>query len=1067
MDMIGSGKLSKDNLPQDRKDILEGIKAQIERFRKNAYEEEMECLRESKDRVKDKERPNNVISILGGRGSGKTSVTLTIHNELKEENFDLKKMKDEKNKKHLDLILDIIDPSKFNVEDNALGRIIYSFEDYVNISNQKDAENDKYCTKKENNSLNERYKELKNNYIYSRKFYRDKLSAITESRYEYDNTNQNIILADKNLEKLFREFIEEFCRVNREQCKIYNNQRDDGVLVNKDENNEPLIFITFDDVDISPEKGPEILQLILNYLSHPNIVCLVLGDYSTFSEALVIDLWNKSNIPLQLDKDTMANNSSTLFDGIVRRADDILGKVLPYNYRFELKDFSLRDRLSFTPFGKQNMPELYKLLDRIDISKVEKHVKDGEENIEKNTTLLKYFVEPLINISEIIKDINNLGFTDDDRTYNGYNSDVEGNREYERLVSSYEEQLVNNHDKLEKSDDKYKFIKFDKYDDPKEENYKLNIFDYAYVLSGNPRGLINLYYKLNDICENNPDLRIGTSKFLGYGRKQEIYIHNYNIYTKLFEAFYNSNIEIYSDDGIDVRKILRLNKDHLTLEINKKDICLLGGNYYEYANFNVSNNLLQLELLNNKTLDNKILNNEKSAFIQLFYDLAKIFLENKISEDNEYWNFKDVCIYQRKEDSISISSISFKYFYDFYYFQRLYKSCLPLIIRDRKVPIDIRNRFKAIALSIITCLAYDEREEASDSKNRFLKDIYVPSEFKYHKISEVKNKFKEINDIVKNYGLRDGISAILDSNNVIHEILYSQEQEYYSSDSSLNTILESSIYHLTCNKILVLSDNTKKGTFDRCREVKVIIDEMKADGGKVEGTLKEILRYAEKQDWSKIRGLLIKLNENIVDFIIQEVHRLDESYSERIELLQGVKDICQSFYNAINRNRQKEAPIGLKEFADLQEKLNNNIDYIYNVIEEQINSITDDDHDDDADAVINSGSATVLSQEEDTLVHVLNEFVSRKQIRDSFKEEMIGKLNHMATNDIIDKDSIDEINMNNFKEEMRSILEIVVRKWLEEDDLQKINTLFNNSTEENKELIRSIDKSYKEEQFEL
>ncbi len=1028
MDMIGSGKLSKENLPQDRVDILDGIRSQIQKFRKNAYEEEMECVRKCKDRVKDKERPNNVISILGGRGSGKTSVALTIHNEFKKESSNYKNIKDEK---YLDFILDIIDPSKFNVEDNALGRIIYSFESYINELKKKESENDKYCMNKISNKLSGKYEKLKDNYIHSRKFYRDKLSAITESRYEYDKINQDIILADKNLEDSFRGFIEEFCCTNRDISAKNDILQDDTMLGN----NEPLIFITFDDVDMCPEKGPEILDLILNYLSHPNIICIVLGDYSTFSESLVIDLWKKSNIPGQLDKDTIANNNNTLFDGIVRRADDILGKVLPYNYRFELKDFSLRDRLSFTPFGNEKMPKLYELLDSIYISKVEKGGKDSEEIIKIKTTLLKYFMEPLIDVTTINNEINNINLT---RTYEGYESDVEESVEYNKLVLNYKEILSKIYAQLQENEtnESKEFIelKNNKYN----EFNNLDIFDYTYVLSGNPRGLINLYYKLREIISNNQELRVhDNTNFFGFKRRKDIYQHNYNVYSKLFEAFYNSNIDISSNSGIDIRLILKLNKDHSTLIVNKANLKLLGGKYYEYFNFNVSSNLLQLEFSNEKTLSNGKnksiqLNNEKSAFIQLFYDLGKIFLGNKIIDDREDLNFENIRIYEREEDSISYTSINFKYFYDFYYFQRLYKLSLPLIIRDRKVSIDIRNRLKAISLSIVKCLSDEEgedkdaKEQRKNCKLRFVEDVFIVPQFAYYKISDIKNKHNEINNIAKNYGLRNGLNSLLKSGNIVHEILNGQEQDFYNVNNVFNDMLEKSKYHLACNKILSLSDNLKKPIIQRCRDIIVIRDEAEKNDKISIGNLKEIFKYAENNDWNRIRTLLIKINEDIIKYLIEEINKLETTSNEKVKLIEFIKDGCQSFYNTINKNNQKELPIGLHEFVVLQEK-----------IKESINNII-----------------TPLPEEE-TIRSVLKEFVSRNVLKETFKDKIIEELGlvNFVTEEY--KESIVDIGRDNFKEKMIGLLECAIGKWYYHKS-SNIDDLLEVATDPNKKIIQNL-----------
>lgn len=1012
MDMIGSGKLSKDNLPQDRLDILNGIRSQIQRFRENAYEAEKEFINNNKDRVKDKERPNNVISILGGRGSGKTSVALTINNELE---------------KKSDFMLDIIDPSKFNVEDNALGWIIYSFEDYIDKWKKSNCQNDDYCDGKNENDLAKKYSKLKENYIYSRKFYRENLSTLIDGRYEYDKTNQLITIADRKLENSFREFIEEFCRVKRNSCKKNDNEVD-----------EPLIFITFDDVDLCPEKGPEILDLILNYLSHPNIVCLVLGDYATFSEALVIDLWKKSNIPVQLSKDTMANNNNTLFNGIVRRADDILGKVLPYNYRFELNDLSLIDRLSFTPFGKGDMPKLYELLDKINISKVENN-KEGIEKITQTSTMLKYFIEPMIDIGRILDKIYSIDLTRDKRRYEGYDSDVEENIQYNNLVLNYKKLLLDIDNESEKKNELKKL----KYNELK----KIKIFDYSYVLSGNPRGLINLYYKLKSICEkkDESELQLHISPRY-YGTKKNVYERNYKIYTKLFEAFYNSNIEISNcNDEIDIREILKLNKEYSTLEVNNSQLKLIGGKYYEYINFNIFTKLLTIRCSGNKQLTK-----EKSAFIQLFYDLAKIFFGEKIVEEQP-WNFNEVCIYRRKEDLIEYSSINFKYFYDFYCFQTLYKACLPLIIIDRRVPIDIRNRLKAIALSIIKCIADDERS----TKSRFIENVYDPSNFEYFRISDIKNKHDTINIIASKY-FPEGINPFIDSVDIMHQIMYQREQEYYNGDG-LNFILKKSRYYLACNEMLCITANPKKSISKRCKEIKNIILSYEENMNSKDKDFEEIIFYADNEDWDEITKLLVTINENIINFLILEISKSEEiNNDERIKLLQSVKQIYTNFHNVINRNKQASATIGLDIYTQLQEKLN-----------EEINKIIESQMDDIIDFEDLLSEYTDGVNEEEIIENVLKPFVSKMYLKKPSKENIINRLKSKDANNIIDKKILEDINIDNFKEKMMYIIELMINRWCKEEKYEKIESLLKDSISEYREFIIKIRNNYEQSSFVL
>ena len=65
------------------------------------------------------ENSNNVFSILGGRGSGKTSVLLTIKNEIIKEN------------KNNDFMLPLIIPENMGEGSDILGWTICAFENLI------------------------------------------------------------------------------------------------------------------------------------------------------------------------------------------------------------------------------------------------------------------------------------------------------------------------------------------------------------------------------------------------------------------------------------------------------------------------------------------------------------------------------------------------------------------------------------------------------------------------------------------------------------------------------------------------------------------------------------------------------------------------------------------------------------------------------------------------------------------------------------------------------------------------------------------------------------------------
>ncbi|PWX13263.1 hypothetical protein CYK67_04865 [Clostridium perfringens] len=82
MGSIGAGHLNKDGISNERKEIFECIIEEINSIR--GYKK----VNGKKSRIS-KEIKNNFISILGERGAGKTSMLLTILDEINDKNKNL------------------------------------------------------------------------------------------------------------------------------------------------------------------------------------------------------------------------------------------------------------------------------------------------------------------------------------------------------------------------------------------------------------------------------------------------------------------------------------------------------------------------------------------------------------------------------------------------------------------------------------------------------------------------------------------------------------------------------------------------------------------------------------------------------------------------------------------------------------------------------------------------------------------------------------------------------------------------------------------------------------------
>lgn len=274
---------------------------------------------------------NNVFSILGERGAGKTSVQLSLKYRLMEY---YKREKEYEN----DTILQLIVPQDMEEKSSTIGWIIAYFSNLVEKIEDDFKENRQLFYYKENCKTNPvliRFKELKKSFFIRSESYKNSINS-DNSITEYIERNGEVIKEDINLSKKFKKFIDEYIEYKKN--------------INKNNTSEPLIHIFFDDVDISNKKCLMVLETIMRYLSHANIVVFVAGDYSTFKETITLKYLKDDGL---LYKDLLNETFEKCTALEVRQtlAYDYLKKVLSPALRYELKKYNLDEKKDFK-YGK-------------------------------------------------------------------------------------------------------------------------------------------------------------------------------------------------------------------------------------------------------------------------------------------------------------------------------------------------------------------------------------------------------------------------------------------------------------------------------------------------------------------------------------------------------------------------------------------------------------------------------------------------------------------------------------------------------------------------------------------
>lgn len=290
---------------------------------------------------------NNVFSILGKRGAGKSSILLTLKNNI-EENKHLKAVKGKEYKNNVDIvlpiILPIILPETMRNKGDMMGWILGCFKEIVDELSKVEAE--KYnkeknngvnfgnCRKdEENTEVRKKYNEVLKQYSYTRKDYADIIKDNYTGLKEYIDKSRKILDPENELKRSFFEFINQLIKIKKESG------------TNKE---TPMIYMFLDDIDLTKNHCNEILGVISRYLCHPNIIVFVSGDYEIFETEQFMSYMKGSNL-IELVVSPVDNNKygEKLFNENRMLARDALKKIMPPAYRYKLRSLSAEKRLDF------------------------------------------------------------------------------------------------------------------------------------------------------------------------------------------------------------------------------------------------------------------------------------------------------------------------------------------------------------------------------------------------------------------------------------------------------------------------------------------------------------------------------------------------------------------------------------------------------------------------------------------------------------------------------------------------------------------------------------------------
>lgn len=310
---------------------IENIKDDIDQFRRVAFDYNKNMSKEQKEREYHNyflatEKFNNTISILGQRGTGKTSAMMTLFDQIHKGSYF--RNKDSEDNKY-DIINRIIDPEEMGDGSDSLGWIITALDKYIGSFSNMYKNNsdllDTDCLRIGSNRyqveiLKDLITQLRVSYISSKKEYSNLMNANSSTLAEYNDKVTRMLSEDYDFHEKFNNFITSLVDFKRKL-----NGNEDFTDFNK----EPLIYFFFDDVDTSAKHCPNILINILNFLCHPNIVVCISGNYDVFERCMIKYFLKMTNYPQrELTEDEIDNAHG--------RSEFFLKKVLPATYRYRI-----------------------------------------------------------------------------------------------------------------------------------------------------------------------------------------------------------------------------------------------------------------------------------------------------------------------------------------------------------------------------------------------------------------------------------------------------------------------------------------------------------------------------------------------------------------------------------------------------------------------------------------------------------------------------------------------------------------------------------------------------------
>ncbi|WP_433709076.1 hypothetical protein [Paenibacillus illinoisensis] len=339
---------------------------------------------------------NNTVGIFGPRGTGKSSALYTLRVKLSEDTNNI--------------LLPLIEPDNFGENTKIIGSIVGLLceegKKLLHILKNTTKIPEKLIlyfnngVLKPNNPLKQIIDETIEYHLYTERQYRDILGQNYADLATHIRKSERLLIPDIEFKKKLMILIDtiidvKYCLMNHELSS-----NDDKNTVHF-KSHVPLIYIFIDDIDLKTSKTRELMDALLQYTNHPNIITVLSGDYEILTESLTLALLqdeplqelglkahdslrmmeptNEMMLSEQIDKKEMF----TILKRKTSLAHEYLKKIIPPARRHQLVKWNENTIPNFA-FGKETlMNQLIKLMGDWSIfSYKEKDNKESELNSE-------------------------------------------------------------------------------------------------------------------------------------------------------------------------------------------------------------------------------------------------------------------------------------------------------------------------------------------------------------------------------------------------------------------------------------------------------------------------------------------------------------------------------------------------------------------------------------------------------------------------------------------------------------------------------------------------------------